>query len=233
MKHLWNKYTKFLLTIFLFFSSAYFQLIPIKIFNLDINNLTQKIKILLTIFSNIINALILILMYYKDIKKDFKVFLENKNEMLDEGFKIWIIGLILMAGSNVVINLLSPNKIASNEESIRAMITASPYIMLLNTSVLAPLIEELTFRKAFKDIIDNKWLFVIISGFVFGALHVVSNIRNLYDFLYLIPYCSLGMALSYMYSKTKNIFVPISMHSLHNFLITVMNIIALGMIILC
>ena len=155
------------------------------------------------------------------------------NQMLEEGFKIWVIGLVLMAGSNVVINLFSPNKIAGNEEAIRSLITAAPYIMLFNTSILAPLIEEITFRKAFRDIIDTKWLFVIISGVVFGGLHVITSIRNAYDFLYLLPYCSLGIALSYMYAKTKNIFVSISMHALHNFLITFMNIIALGMIVLC
>ena len=158
---------------------------------------------------------------------------EDKKEMLEEGFKIWVIGLVLMAGSNVVINLFSPNKIAGNEEAIRSLITAAPYIMLFNTSILAPLIEEITFRKAFRDIIDTKWLFVIISGVVFGGLHVITSIRNAYDFLYLLPYCSLGIALSYMYAKTKNIFVSISMHALHNFLITFMNIIALGMIVLC
>lgn len=231
MKYLWNRYTKFILTIIIFFCSAFFQLIPVKLFN--INNITPKIQILLTLFSNMMNILLLVLMYYKDLKEDFKVFLENKKEMLEEGFKIWVIGLVLMAGSNVVINLFSPNKIAGNEEAIRSLITAAPYIMLFNTSILAPLIEEITFRKAFRDIIDTKWLFVIISGVVFGALHVITSIRNAYDFLYLLPYCSLGIALSYMYAKTKNIFVSISMHALHNFLITFMNIIALGMIVLC
>lgn len=231
MKYLWNRYTKFILTIIIFFCSAFFQLIPVKLFN--INNITPKIQILLTLFSNMMNILFLVLMYYKDLKEDFKVFLENKKEMLEEGFKIWVIGLVLMAGSNVVINLFSPNKIAGNEEAIRSLITAAPYIMLFNTSILAPLIEEITFRKAFRDIIDTKWLFVIISGVVFGGLHVITSIRNAYDFLYLLPYCSLGIALSYMYAKTKNIFVSISMHALHNFLITFMNIIALGMIVLC
>lgn len=231
MKYLWNRYTKFILTIIIFFCSAFFQLIPVKLFN--INNITPKIQILLTLFSNMMNILFLVIMYYKDLKEDFKVFLENKKEMLEEGFKIWVIGLVLMAGSNVVINLFSPNKIAGNEEAIRSLITAAPYIMLFNTSILAPLIEEITFRKAFRDIIDTKWLFVIISGVVFGGLHVITSIRNVYDFLYLLPYCSLGIALSYMYAKTKNIFVSISMHALHNFLITFMNIIALGMIVLC
>ena len=60
--------------------------------------------------------------------------------------------------------------------------------MLFNTSILAPLIEEITFRKAFRDIIDTKWLFIIISGVVLGGLHVITSIRNAYDFLYLLPY---------------------------------------------
>ena len=81
MKYLWNRYTKFILTIIIFFCSAFFQLIPVKLFN--INNITPKIQILLTLFSNMMNILLLVLMYYKDLKEDFKVFLENKKEMLE------------------------------------------------------------------------------------------------------------------------------------------------------
>mgnify|MGYP003595424034 CR=1 FL=1 len=69
MKYLWNRYTKFILTIIIFFCSAFFQLIPIKLFN--INNITPKIQILLTLFSNMMNILLLVLMYYKDLKEDF------------------------------------------------------------------------------------------------------------------------------------------------------------------
>ena len=75
MKYLWNRYTKFILTIIIFFCSAFFQLIPVKLFN--INNITPKIQILLTLFSNMMNILLLVLMYYKDLKEDFKVFFDK------------------------------------------------------------------------------------------------------------------------------------------------------------
>lgn len=66
-----------------------FQLIPVKLFN--INNITPKIQILLTLFSNMMNILLLVLMYYKDLKEDFKVFLENKKEMLEEDLKFGLL----------------------------------------------------------------------------------------------------------------------------------------------
>lgn len=231
MKYIYNKYSKFLLALLLFFFGSIFQVIPILIFNLDANNIGGNTKILLTLFSNTIIAFILILFYFKDIKNDIKKFKENKSELLEIGFKIWVIGLILMASSNVIINKISPNEIANNEESIRSMISVSPYLMLINTAILAPIVEELVFRKSFRTVFKNNLLFVIVSGIVFGGLHVVLSIENVYDYLYLIPYCSLGISLSYMYYKTDNICIPIIMHMIHNFIITVMNILVVGLII--
>lgn len=231
MKYIYNKYSKFLLALLLFFFGSIFQVIPILIFNLDANNIGENTQILLTLFSNTIIAFILILFYFKDIKNDIKKFKENKSELLEIGFKIWVIGLILMASSNVIIKKISPNEIANNEEAIRSMISVSPYLMLINTAILAPIVEELVFRKSFRTVFKNNLLFVIVSGIVFGGLHVVLSIENVYDYLYLIPYCSLGISLSYMYYKADNICIPIIMHMIHNFIITVMNILVVGLII--
>jgi len=111
------------------------------------------------------------------------------------------------------------------------MISVSPVFMLLNTAILAPIIEELTFRKSFRIVFKNNIAFILISGIVFGALHVITSITNTYDYLYLLPYCSLGIAFSYMYYKTDNIFAPIFMHFMHNSIMTILNILALGMIL--
>ena len=151
--------------------------------------------------------------------------------MFDESFKIWCVGLIVMALFNLTINLFSPNEIANNEEAIRSYISASPIIMIINTAIMAPLLEELVFRKSFRCIFKNKYIFVLVSGIVFGALHVIFSIDNVYDYLYILPYSSLGIALAYMYYKTDNICCPIIMHSIHNAIMTLMNIFLVGMIL--
>jgi len=226
-----NKYFIFFTTLVLFFFGTLFQLIPIYILDLDIKNISGSGQILLTLFSNIITAIILIIIYYKSLKKDFIKFKNNFFEIFETSFQIWVIGLALMAFFNIIINYFSPNEIANNEEAIRTMISVSPVFMLLNTAILAPIIEELTFRKSFRIVFKNNIAFILISGIVFGALHVITSITNTYDYLYLLPYCSLGIAFSYMYYKTDNIFAPIFMHFMHNSIMTILNILALGMIL--
>ena len=225
-----KKIIKFILILLLFFFGSAFQMIPMKIFN--IKSPTDNQQIYLSLFSNIIILIILIFIYRRDLKEDFIDFKNNFSKILGESFRIWTFGIALMAIFNILINMLSPNTVANNEESLRNMITINPAIMLIATSLAAPIIEELIFRKSFKVVIKNDIAFVLISGLVFGALHVILSVENLYDYLYLLPYCSLGLAFSYIYCKTKNIFGPISMHMIHNFIITLLNIFLAG-VILC
>lgn len=99
------------------------------------------------------------------------------------------------------------------------------------TSILAPFIEELIFRKAFKDAIKSKWLFVLTSGIVFGCLHVVGSISSLYEILYIIPYSSLGIAFALAYHETDNIFSSIFLHFLHNTIVMSLVIFGMGVIL--
>ena len=231
MKTTNKKYFKFILTIIIFFSGSLLRMIPAYIFNISENNITPYQSILLTLFSNSIVTIIFIILHLDDLKKDVKEFKNNYSIIIDKAFQIWVIGLIFMAGFNILINYFSPNKIANNEEAIRNMISINPYIMLINTALFAPVIEEITFRKSFRDVFGNTIIFIIISGIVFGSLHVITSVQSVFDYLYLLPYCSLGIAFSYMYYKTNNIFAPIFMHFIHNLIITIMNILFLGMII--
>ena len=67
-----KKFLKLIFVLILFFFGSITQLIPIKIFNMDINNLTATENILLATFSNTIVLSILIFIYRKDLKEDFK-----------------------------------------------------------------------------------------------------------------------------------------------------------------
>ena len=72
-----KKFLKLIFVLILFFFGSITQLIPIKIFNMDINNLTATENILLATFSNTIVLSILIFIYRKDLKEDFKKLKNN------------------------------------------------------------------------------------------------------------------------------------------------------------
>lgn len=218
------------IVLLLFYCSSLFSLIPIYIFNINVETCDILTLNFLRLFPNLMVSLILFFMYRKDLKRDFSDLIKNFGKITDTAFKYWFAGFLCMMFSNIIIGLFSPVKIATNEESVRGLILDTPVIAFFFISICAPFMEEVIFRKTFKDSIKNKWLYVIVSGLVFGALHIIGNINSLYDLLYLIPYSSLGFAFALTYYKTNNIFSSISMHFLHNTLIFILYIIEFGVI---
>jgi len=220
-----KKIPKTVLVISLFFLISLVQLIPIELFNMDINNLTSNEQLYLTLFSDSVLLIILGIIYFKTLKEDFKKTKGNLYDIIDNGIKYWFLGLILMMASNVLINVFIPQAVASNEQGVQELIKASPLISVITVGFIAPILEELTFRKAFKDIFKNKWLFILGSGLIFGALHVVLSLTSAWDLFLIIPYSSLGIAFAYAYYKTDNIYTTIIMHIFHNTALTILSVV--------
>lgn len=220
-----------ILVVFMFFFASITQIIPIKLFNIDINNITTTQNVLLAIFSDSILVIVLAIIYRKTLKEDFRKLKDNFYSTIDCGIKYWLVGLIVMMASNIIIMLCFTQAKAGNEEGVQNLISGSGFISLIAVGFLAPIIEELTFRKAFHDVFKNKWIFVLMSSLIFGGLHVVLSLNSLWDLVYIIPYCSLGVSFALMYDKTNNIYTSMMMHIFHNTVITTMSILG-AMIIL-
>ena len=211
MKEKLIKIFKVLALFLLFFTISS---IPISIFNIDIDKLSNFEIVLYSFCCNIIYLIIIVICYFKTLKNDFKPFFKNFLKNFEDAFKYYFLGLVIMVICNLIITLLLGGGVGENEEVVRSYIYIAPLLMLLEVSIYAPFAEELLFRKSIREVITNKWLYVFVSGFIFGALHVSGN--TLFDLLYLIPYCSLGFAFSYIYAKSNNIYSTISIHAVHN-----------------
>lgn len=213
------KYLRFFILIILFFISSIFKLIPIYIFDLDINNLSSSTQSLLTLFSNFILVILSILLYFKDIKKHFINIKKTKKKklviMLDTSFRYWLIGLAIMVVSNFIIGKLGIGT-SANDTSVINMLESSPIVAGISVILLAPFIEEMVFRMGFKDVLNKKWLFILTSGIIFGSIHVIGSISSAFELLYLIPYCGLGIAFAAIYEESDNIFISFLFHVLHN-----------------
>ena len=158
---------------------------------------------------------LIVFTYKEDYKRDFKKFTKKFNDYFKKYLKYWLIGLAVMALSNGILSNLF-NKIAENESAIRDTFKVSPIYVYVASVILAPLLEEAVFRFNLRKIVDDKWSFIILSGLLFAAMHIVGNITAWYDLLYIIPYSSLGIAFAYMYADSNNIFVTTMFHLLHN-----------------
>ena len=89
--------------------------------------------------------------------------------------------------------------------------------MIISSSLLAPIVEEGIFRLGFRRVIKNNYLFIFISGFVFGLMHIFPTDLALSVALTQgITYIAIGSLLSWVYVKTDNIWTVILLHSLNN-----------------
>lgn len=215
-----------LLVFFLFWYSSYFQLIPILLLKMNIKNLSGSMQVTLSAFSGLVVSLILFLVYRKSLKEDFKKFKDNFDENIDTGFKCWGAGLLVMMVSNIILTVVFKSGGANNENAVQEMIKSLPWLMLINAGIIAPFNEEIVFRKTLKDIFKNKWLFIFFSFLLFGGAHVIGSATTIVDYLYIIPYGSLGATFAVAYYKTDTVFTSLSLHMIHNTILALISILA-------
>jgi membrane protease YdiL (CAAX protease family) len=191
----------------------------------DLEKISRSTIVILSFIMDISLALILYLIYKKDLKEEFIAFKSNWKEFITKNFKYWYIGLIIMSISNVIINFITSNDMANNEEIVRSIINKYPLYGVFSVVIMAPFVEEIVFRKTFKDVIKNKYILMAVCGVAFGLIHVVETYEKLSDLLYVIPYGIFGTVFAYMYYKTNTIFTSMSMHFFHNSLLLLLGFI--------
>lgn len=218
-----------LVTITLFFFNSIFEVLPAMIFDINYDKISNKTSILLSFYDYVVLAIILFFIYKKDIIKYLKDLKKRFATIIDKGFLYWTIGLVVMVISNLFIIKFIPGAKASNEAGVQSIIKTLPLLSFISVGILGPIIEEFTFRKAFYDIFKNKDVFIVVSGIIFGLMHVIFSFNSAWDFFYVIPYSALGISFAFMYVKTDNLFTPMMMHIIHNSLLTLASIISLGL----
>ena len=218
-----GKITYFLISLGLIFLLLIGPSLFILVFGSNYDKFPFLTKVLISFCINIIIIMILFFIYKKTLIKDFKNFFNNKFlDNVEVSFKYWLIGFIIMLISNLVLTYITKGGLSANEEAVRDLIDKVPLYMIFDVSLYAPFTEELIFRKSFKDFISNKWIYVIVSGLVFGGLHVISSVETPIDLLYIIPYSALGVSFAALYHKTDNIYSSMFMHCIHNTMAIVM-----------
>lgn len=218
---------KLILCFFSFFYIGTLLKIILELFNIDILSSNKGVVISQFILSFIL-FILLLFVYFKDIKKDFKHFFANPNKSISYVIKMFIVFMVVKYVVGLISVLvcmllkLDTNSITSvNQELIKEYVKTYPLLMIISTSVLAPFYEESLFRMGIRKVIKNRFIYIIVSGSLFGLLHVFpldEGISVLVGVVQSISYVTMGLFFSYIYSKTDNIFNTIGIHFLNNFL---------------
>ena len=187
--------------------------LPFKILNINQPTLFLEVY---TILIEILTILFIFLLFKKEIVHMWKDFYENRDKYFKKYFKYWFLILVLMAFSNGIITLINKSEISNNQEAINDMFERLPIYTYILSVFLAPVIEELVFRFCFMKIFNNKYLYIILSGVIFGLFHIIGSFESAYDFLFLVPYSIPGLIFAYILYDSKNIFNTIWLHFVHN-----------------
>ena len=213
-------------TIFIYIIEPFLKIVTLLLEKININDLTTTAKITYLILFEIMITSIITLINNKKLIKDFKKFKNNWKIYLEKYLPYYILSLVIMIISNIIINRLT-GSIAGNEQAIQESLIKYPIYIFIQAAFIAPFIEEMVFRQSIRNIITDNTTFIIISGLIFGGLHVIGNIHSIFDILYIIPYGTPGIVFAYILTKEDNIYIPISIHFIHNFLLITLQIILL------
>ena len=107
-----------------------------------------------------------------------------------------------------VLNFDTSSMTSVNQNLIEIYVKTSPFLMVVSTAFLAPFYEEVLFRLGINKVLNNKCLFIVISGMIFGLLHVFpleEGVTLALGMMQSITYVTMGIFLSYTYYKTNNI----------------------------
>ena len=188
----------------------------------DLHNLTLYDKLIILFSKYIILIMIFVFKDKKYLKEKWFDFIKNFKKYFVISFKYWFMGLLLMIISNNIINQFISG-LGENESSVQTLITKMPVIAFILTTILAPFVEEMVFRKYLKDCINKKTLYMIVSGLIFGFIHTSIN-TNILEILLIIPYGAMGFMLAKTLYETDNIYPTVMMHMFHNALLTLLAI---------
>ncbi len=189
-------------------------------------------------FSGLIGGLICVAIFLFVIRKHLKPILKQFASTEVWGKALTYVGYMYVAimAYSVIINLLNIEATSANQDSINTMMYLTPVIAGLYVCVLAPLIEELTFRFCFFRALSRKnekvgfWVIACI----FAGIHLLTSLTTgtfLQDLTTLPVYLVGGIGLTYAYYKEKKIGVSIAAHMIYNAISFLMNILNMTLIL--
>lgn len=186
-------------------------------------------SLVISIVANIITFVIFVLIIGKE-----QIIIMLKNIFTFKALKYGLItGLCLIAFSMIynltitsIFNLNGGGN--ANQEGVTSLIVSNPILGFISVVVLAPIVEELTYRYCLFGEVSKKkkWLGYVISGLVFMAMHSISSLSAAGGFnkafaqelIYLPPYLFSGLALCYAYDKSGYLGSGICAHLFNNLL---------------
>ncbi len=156
--------------------------------------------------------------YIKSLFKDYKKCL-NIKEIIGRYINSSIINMglsYLLIGAFIFINVNIANEILNTSSAQDMLYSGSIIINSISIVVIAPILEEIIYRKViFKRLAKktNVVIGIILSSIIFGLCHASDSM--VFAILF-------GVILCVLYEKYNNILIPMSLHFFNNLMSTIL-----------
>jgi|GEM_PF-1968295 len=198
----------------------------------------------LLLFVTYLLVFIPIFLINREVIKEDYFYLKEKHKpvyskVLADGFVFIGFSIVLGLISNLLSSSLKLPSTSENQELIVKIMKSSGAIYaIISVVILAPLVEELVFRKSIFSFFKNKKTAICVSALTFGFIHILSELLTIFSnfnfntianlAVQSISYLGAGFFLAYWYEKNnRNITLLILMHSSSNLfsvLLTLLNV---------
>jgi len=167
-------------------------------------------------------AVLLILIMHIDLIEDFKKLKEkpifNAILAVAGGLVLFLVVFLLGMLIEKVVGYTS-----TNEETLESVFAYKKYgvFMLLITSIFGPIVEELVYRKAIFNLLNDKpkWIPIVVSIVAFVLPHMLSTTDASFgEFLLIsVPYIVSAAIFAFAYEISgRNVYVTMVMHFINN-----------------
>lgn len=159
------------------------------------------------VFSFVATLLIVLLILRKEMKKTEL----DRNAASINVSIMWAIGGVFLAlfSQMIAANIeswLGIDMGSENTQQILSLIEAFPIVVLVS-SIIGPILEEIVFRKVIFGTLHKRFNFflsALFSSVIFALAHLEPE--------HVILYSAMGFTFAFLYTKTKRIIVPIFAH---------------------
>lgn len=173
------------------------------------NDLTQFV----TIIGFLVAVLFLFLfmfLYRHKIKNDF---ISYKKQKLSYDTIFYFLLTCFSFITGIVVLIICQIKYTN---SLLEQFALLPVYTCFNLLVFAPIVEAIVFGAALKNAINQKWLYVLTSGLVYGVLNSFFMTSGINVVGFTLPFVLAGISLAITYLKTDNLILYIIVNCLFN-----------------
>lgn len=170
-------------------------------------------------------AIILIVLFYKELKQDVKDFWREKWKILGKTFLIWLGGILFITGYSLIIEGVfgaNGGGTSENQALLEKALGQNVIFFALFVVVVGPFIEEIIFRKVLLTHFGNSTNYIlsgIISTSLFALIHVGAELLNgqWFDFFTVLPvYLAISLVVTLSNYWNRSFVGGYIAHMIHN-----------------